>query len=56
MTAYVITLVNGWTVVTSDGAFLYGVHRGDPAEAVPASGKTYHIPTRSIVCVQEAEE
>ena len=56
MTAYIITLVNGWTVVSSDGAFLYGVHSGEPAVTVRAQTRTYHIPTASIVCVQEADE
>ena len=54
--AYVITLVNGWTVVTPDGSFLYNLHSGDPAIRVVTHGKAYTIPTRSIVCVQEADE
>ena len=54
--AYVITLVNGWTVVSSDGSFLYNLHNGDPAIRVVTHGKVYHIPKTSIVCVQEADE
>lgn len=54
--AYVIMLVNGWKIVTSDGSFLYNLHKGDPAVRVVTHGKTYTIPTTSIVCVQEADE
>lgn len=56
MTTYIITLVNGWTVVTSDKRFLRDMDRGCPAVTVSGSSRTYHIPTSSIVCVQEADE
>ena len=56
MTTYIITLVNGWTVVTPDRGFVRDIHKGCPAVTVSGSSRTYHIPTTSIVCVQEADE
>lgn len=56
MTAYIITLVNGWTVVTPDRQFLRDMDRGYPIVTVTGNSRTYHIPTSSIVCVQEADE
>lgn len=53
MTTYVITLTNGWTVLTSSGSFLRALYRGDSIVEVPALKRTYHIPAGSIVCVQE---
>ena len=56
MTTYIITLVNGWTVVTSDRRFLRDMDLGYPLVTVTGNSRTYHIPTTSIVCVQEADE
>lgn len=56
MTTYIITLVNGWTVVTPDRGFLRDMHKGCPTVTVTGNSRTYHIPTTSIVCVQEADE
>ena len=56
MTAYIITLINGWTVVTSDNRFLREMDDGFPFVTVTGNSCTYHIPTSSIVCVQEADE
>ena len=56
MTVFVITLVNGWTVVTPDRGFLRDIDRGYHIVTVRGNSRTYHIPTTSIVCVQEADE
>lgn len=56
MTTYIITLINGWTVVTSDRRFLREMDDGFPFVTVTGNSRTYHIPTTSIVCVQEADE
>ena len=56
MTTFIITLVNGWTVVTSDRRFLREMDDGFPLVTVTGNSRTYHIPTSSIVCVQEADE
>ena len=56
MTTYIITLVNGRTVVTSDRRFLREMDDGFPFVTVTGNSRTYHIPTTSIVCVQEADE
>lgn len=55
MTTYVITLANGWTVLTSSGSFLRALYRGDPIVEVDTPKKVYHLPAGSIVCVQEEE-
>ena len=55
MTTYVITLINGWTVLASSGSFLRALYRGDPIVEVPTPKKVYHLPAGSIVCVQEED-
>lgn len=52
----VITLSNGWTVVTNDASVPRQLYEGHPVIEAKAQTKTYHIPIGRIVCVQEAEE
>ena len=56
MRTLVITLSNGWTVVTTDGSVLRQLYKGDRVVEAKTPAKTYHIPVGSVVCVQEAEE
>lgn len=56
MKTVVITLSNGWTVVTADPCVVRQLYEGHPVIEAKAQTKTYHIPVGSVVCVQEAEE
>ena len=54
--SYIVTLTNGWTVLSDDPEFLDDFCNGEPSILVRTNSRRYHVNRDHVVCVQEVDQ